>query len=136
MKNFVEELRWRGMIQDIMPGTEEKLMEGSTAAYVGIDPTADSLHIGHMVSIMILKHFQNCGHKPIALAGTSGDKDSDHETPCQKSAGIRGNRGIYERTDRRKYPKGKYQGRMIVPFLMELYFFLNWFLILSFYTDT
>ena len=69
MKNFVEELRWRGMIQDIMPGTEEKLMEGSTAAYVGIDPTADSLHIGHMVSIMILKHFQNCGHKPIALVG-------------------------------------------------------------------
>ena len=69
MKNFVEELRWRGMIQDIMPGTEEKLMEGPTAAYVGIDPTADSLHIGHMVSIMILKHFQNCGHKPIALVG-------------------------------------------------------------------
>ncbi len=69
MKNFVQELRWRGMIQDIMPGTEEKLMEGPTAAYVGIDPTADSLHIGHMVSIMILKHFQNCGHKPIALVG-------------------------------------------------------------------
>ena len=69
MKNFVQELKWRGMIQDIMPGTEEKLMEGSTAAYVGIDPTADSLHIGHMVSIMILKHFQNCGHKPIALVG-------------------------------------------------------------------
>lgn len=69
MKNFVEELRWRGMIQDIMPGTEEKLMEGPTAAYVGIDPTADSLHIGHMVSIMILKHFQECGHKPIALVG-------------------------------------------------------------------
>ena len=69
MKNFVEELRWRGMIQDIMPGTEEKLMEGPTAAYVGIDPTADSLHIGHMVGIMILKHFQNCGHKPIALVG-------------------------------------------------------------------
>ena len=59
MKNFVQELKWRGMIQDIMPGTEEKLLEGSTAAYVGIDPTADSLHIGHMVSIMILKHFQN-----------------------------------------------------------------------------
>ena len=57
------------MIQDIMPGTEEKLMEGPTAAYVGIDPTADSLHIGHMVSIMILKHFQECGHKPIALVG-------------------------------------------------------------------
>ncbi|MBO7510577.1 MAG: tyrosine--tRNA ligase, partial [Bacteroidales bacterium] len=56
MKNFVEELKWRGMIQDMMPGTEEKLMEGPKAAYVGIDPTADSLHIGHMVSIMILKH--------------------------------------------------------------------------------
>ncbi|MDD6254315.1 MAG: tyrosine--tRNA ligase [Candidatus Cryptobacteroides sp.] len=69
MKNFVEELRWRGMIQDIMPGTEEKLMEGPVAAYVGIDPTADSLHIGHLVSIMILKHFQECGHKPIALVG-------------------------------------------------------------------
>ena len=73
MKNFVEELRWRGMIQDIMPGTEEKLLEGPTAAYVGIDPTADSLHIGHMVSIMILKHFQNCGHKPLALVrGATG----------------------------------------------------------------
>ena len=69
MKNFVEELRWRGMIQDIMPGTEEKLMEGPTGAYVGIDPTADSLHIGHLVSIMILKHFQSCGHKPFALVG-------------------------------------------------------------------
>ena len=69
MKNFVEELKWRGMIQDIMPGTEEKLMEGPAAAYVGIDPTADSLHIGHLVSVMILKHFQECGHKPIALVG-------------------------------------------------------------------
>ena len=69
MKNFVEELKWRGMIQDIMPGTEEKLMEGPQAAYVVIDPTADSLHIGHMVSIMILKHFQRCGHKPVALVG-------------------------------------------------------------------
>jgi len=69
MKNFVEELKWRGMIQDIMPGTEEKLMEGPTAAYVGIDPTADSLHIGHLVSVMILKHFQECGHKPFALVG-------------------------------------------------------------------
>ena len=66
MKNFVEELKWRGMIQDIMPGTEEKLMEGPQAAYVGIDPTADSLHIGHLVSVMILKHFQRCGHKPYA----------------------------------------------------------------------
>ncbi|MDY6001615.1 MAG: tyrosine--tRNA ligase [Candidatus Cryptobacteroides sp.] len=69
MKNFVEELKWRGMIQDIMPGTEEKLMEGPQAAYVGIDPTADSLHIGHLVSIMILKHFQSCGHKPFAVIG-------------------------------------------------------------------
>ncbi len=57
------------MIQDIMPGTEEKLMEGPQSAYVGIDPTADSLHIGHLVSIMILKHFQRCGHKPYALIG-------------------------------------------------------------------
>lgn len=69
MKNFIEELRWRGMIHDMMPGTEEKLMEGCTSAYVGIDPTADSLHIGHLVSVMMLKHFQNCGHRPIALVG-------------------------------------------------------------------
>ena len=69
MKNFVEELKWRGMIHDIMPGTEEELMKGPSAAYVGIDPTADSLHIGHLVSIMILKHFQSCGHKPYALVG-------------------------------------------------------------------
>ncbi|MEN8222332.1 MAG: tyrosine--tRNA ligase [Acidobacteriota bacterium] len=68
-KNFVEELKWRGMIHDIMPGTEEFLMKESTSAYVGIDPTADSLHIGHLVSVMILKHFQMCGHKPIALLG-------------------------------------------------------------------
>ena len=69
MKNFVEELRWRGMIHDIMPGTEEELMKGPAGGYVGIDPTGDSLHIGHLVSIMILKHFQNCGHKPFALVG-------------------------------------------------------------------
>ena len=71
------------MIQDIMPGTEEKLMEGPTAAYVGIDPTADSLHIGHMVSIMILKHFQNCGHKPYALVGGATGMIGD---PSMKSA--------------------------------------------------
>jgi len=71
------------MIQDIMPGTEEKLMEGPTAAYVGIDPTADSLHIGHMVSIMILKHFQNCGHKPFALVGGATGMIGD---PSMKSA--------------------------------------------------
>ena len=64
--NFVEELKWRGMIHDIMPGTEEQLQKEMTTAYVGIDPTADSLHIGHLVSVMILKHFQRAGHKPIA----------------------------------------------------------------------
>ncbi len=83
MKNFVEELRWRGMIQDIMPGTEEKLMEGPKAAYVGIDPTADSLHIGHLVSVMILKHFQMCGHKPFALVGGATGMIGD---PSMKSA--------------------------------------------------
>ncbi|MDE7356564.1 MAG: tyrosine--tRNA ligase [Rikenellaceae bacterium] len=68
-KNFVEELRWRGMIHDIMPGTEEQLKKEMTTAYVGIDPTADSLHIGHLVSVMIMKHFQASGHKPIILVG-------------------------------------------------------------------
>jgi tyrosyl-tRNA synthetase len=67
--NFVEELKWRGMIHDMMPGTEEQLQKEMTSAYVGIDPTADSLHIGHLVSIMMLKHFQLAGHKPIALVG-------------------------------------------------------------------
>ncbi len=83
MKNFVEELKWRGMIQDIMPGTEEKLMEGPASAYVGIDPTGDSLHIGHLVSIMILKHFQACGHKPFALVGGATGMIGD---PSMKSA--------------------------------------------------
>ena len=69
MKNFVEELKWRGMIHDITPATEEELMKGPMSAYVGIDPTGDSLHIGHLVSIMILKHFQACGNKPFALVG-------------------------------------------------------------------
>ncbi len=67
--NFVEELKWRGMIHDIMPGTEEQLTKELTSAYVGIDPTADSLHIGHLVGVMMLKHFQVAGHKPIALIG-------------------------------------------------------------------
>ena len=66
---FVEELKWRGMVHDIMPGTEEQLKKEMTTAYVGIDPTADSLHIGHLVSVMMLKHFQLAGHKPIALVG-------------------------------------------------------------------
>ena len=67
--NFVEELRWRGMIQEIMPGTEEQLQKELTSGYLGIDPTADSLHIGHLVGVMILKHFQRAGHRPIALIG-------------------------------------------------------------------
>lgn len=67
--NFVLELSWRGMIHDVMPGTEEQLSKEMTAAYVGIDPTAESLHIGHLVSVMMLKHFQRSGHKPIALVG-------------------------------------------------------------------
>nr|WP_121271234.1 tyrosine--tRNA ligase [Pedobacter schmidteae] len=69
MTNFVEELRWRGMLQDIMPGTEEKLNEGMTSGYIGFDPTADSLHVGHLTQIMTLIHFQRAGHKPYALVG-------------------------------------------------------------------
>ena len=67
--DFIEELKWRGMIHQMMPGTEDELKKGMTSAYLGIDPTADSLHIGHLVGVMILKHFQRCGHKPIALIG-------------------------------------------------------------------
>lgn len=81
--NFVEELQWRGMIQDMMPGTEELLQKGMTSGYVGIDPTADSLHIGHLVSIMILKHFQRAGHRPIALIGGATGMIGD---PSMKSA--------------------------------------------------
>lgn len=69
IKNFVEELQWRGMIHDAMPNTEEHLMETMRAAYVGFDPTADSLHIGNLVPIMLLAHLQRCGHKPVALVG-------------------------------------------------------------------
>ncbi len=67
--NFTEEIKWRGMLHQIMPGTEETLKEKNVAAYVGIDPTADSLHIGHLVSVMLLKHFQRAGHKPIVVIG-------------------------------------------------------------------
>ena len=67
--NFVEELRWRGMIHTMMPGTEELLAKETVTAYVGIDPTADSLHIGHLCGVMMLRHFQRCGHKPLALVG-------------------------------------------------------------------
>ena len=67
--NFVEELRWRGMIHDIMPGTEEQFLKQTATAYVGFDPTADSLHIGHLVGIMMLSHLQRSGHRPIVLLG-------------------------------------------------------------------
>ena len=83
MNNFVEELRWRGMLQDIMPGTEEQLLKEQTTGYVGIDPTADSLHIGHLCGIMMLRHLQRCGHKPIALIGGATGMIGD---PSGKSA--------------------------------------------------
>ena len=67
--NFVEELKWRGMVHDMIPGTEDYLKEGMATAYLGFDPTADSLHIGHLVGVMILKHFQRCGHRPVVLIG-------------------------------------------------------------------
>ena len=67
--NFVEELTWRGMIHQMMPGTDKMLESGQQTAYVGIDPTADSLHIGHLCGVMMLRHFQRCGHKPLALIG-------------------------------------------------------------------
>ena len=81
--NFVEELKWRGMIHDMMPGTEEQLQKEMTSAYVGIDPTADSLHIGHLVSVMMLKHLQRAGHRPIALVGGATGMIGD---PSMKSA--------------------------------------------------
>ncbi len=83
MKNFIEELRWRGMIHDVMPGAEEHLNEAMRSAYVGFDPTADSLHIGNLVPIMLLAHFQRCGHKPIALVGGATGMIGD---PSGKSA--------------------------------------------------
>ena len=67
--NFIEELKWRGMIHDIMPGTEEALLKAPSSGYIGFDPTSDSLHIGSLVQIMTLVHFQRAGHSPIALIG-------------------------------------------------------------------
>ncbi len=81
--NFVEELKWRGMIHDMMPGTEEQLQKEMTTAYVGIDPTADSLHIGHLVSVMMLKHLQVAGHRPVVLVGGATGMIGD---PSGKSA--------------------------------------------------
>ncbi|MEQ8926403.1 MAG: tyrosine--tRNA ligase [Fulvivirga sp.] len=83
MANFIEELKWRGMIHDIMPGTEEQLSKEITAGYIGFDPTADSLHIGSLVQIMTLVHFQKAGHKPIALVGGATGMVGD---PSGKSA--------------------------------------------------
>ncbi|WP_282048458.1 tyrosine--tRNA ligase [Maribacter aquivivus] len=83
MTNFVKELQWRGMLHDAMPGTEEHLLEGMQSAYVGIDPTADSLHIGHLVGVMMLRHFQLAGHKPYALIGGATGMIGD---PSGKSA--------------------------------------------------
>ena len=80
---FTEELKWRGMIHSIMPGTEEQLDKEMTTAYLGIDPTADSLHIGHLCGVMMLRHFQRCGHKPIALVGGATGMIGD---PSGKSA--------------------------------------------------
>ena len=82
-KNFIEELRWRGMIHDMMPGTEELLKKEVTSGYIGFDPTADSLHIGHLVQIMTLVHFQLCGHKPVVLVGGATGMVGD---PSGKSA--------------------------------------------------
>lgn len=83
ISNFVAELKWRGMLHDVMPGTEEHLMTGMQSAYVGIDPTADSLHIGHLVGVMMLRHFQLAGHKPYALVGGATGMIGD---PSGKSA--------------------------------------------------
>ncbi len=101
-KNFVEELRWRGMLQDIMPGTEELLVKEIVTGYCGFDPTADSLHVGSLIPIMMLKHMQRAGHKPIALVGgatgmvgdPSGKSDErnllDEETLNKNVAGVQG----------------------------------------------
>ena len=83
MINFVEELRWRGMLHDMMPNTEEKLNESMCAGYIGFDPTADSLHVGHLTQIMTLIHFQRAGHKPVALVGGATGMVGD---PSGKSA--------------------------------------------------
>jgi tyrosyl-tRNA synthetase len=83
VKDFIEEATWRGMVHDVMPGTQDCLNKEMTAAYIGFDPTADSLHVGNLVQIMTLKHFQRCGHKPIALVGGATGMVGD---PSGKSA--------------------------------------------------
>jgi tyrosyl-tRNA synthetase len=83
MTNFVEEMKWRGMLHDMMPGTEDQLSKGSTSGYIGFDPTADSLHVGHLTQIMTLIHFQRAGHKPYVLVGGATGMVGD---PSGKSA--------------------------------------------------
>jgi tyrosyl-tRNA synthetase len=97
--NFVEELKWRGMIHDIMPGTEELLNKEKTSGYIGFDPTADSLHIGHMVQVMLLVHFQRAGHTPIALVGGATGMIGD---PSGKSE----ERNLLDETSLRKNQEG------------------------------
>ena len=94
--DFVNELEWRGMIHDIMPGTKEQFQKEMTAAYIGFDPTADSLHIGSLVQIMILVHLQKCGHTPIILVGGATGMVGD---PSGKSKRLLDDR-------RRDYPLG------------------------------
>lgn len=83
VKNFIQEMQWRGMVHDVMPGTEEALNKGVSAGYIGFDPTADSLHVGHLVQVMTLVHFQRAGHKPYALVGGATGMVGD---PSGKSA--------------------------------------------------
>lgn len=83
MRDFIEELTWRGMVHDVMPGTQEALNKEVSKAYIGFDPTADSLHVGHLVQIMTLRHFQRCGHQPVALIGGATGMVGD---PSGKSA--------------------------------------------------
>jgi len=83
MRNYIEELRWRGLLHDSMPGAEEQLSKGPQRGYIGFDPTADSLHVGNMVQIMMLVHFQRCGNTPIALVGGATGMVGD---PSGKSA--------------------------------------------------
>ena len=98
-KNFINELRWRGMLQDLIPGCEEKLLESSSSGYIGFDPTADSLHIGSLVQILILMHFQKFGHKPIVLIGGATGMIGD---PSGKSS----ERNLLSKTDLDKNIEG------------------------------
>ena len=95
--NFVEELTWRGMVHTMMPGTEELLAKEQVTAYLGIDPTADSLHIGHLCGVMMLRHFQRCGHKPLALVGGATGMIGDPSGKSQE-------RNLLTETDESRMP--------------------------------